>query len=53
MGFVLKCVANREWRVFRSRQPVRRGERSPYVTPSVVLHLGMMGAVNHLERATI
>jgi hypothetical protein len=42
MGFVLKRVANREWRVFRDRQPVRRGKRSPDATPRVALHLRMV-----------
>ncbi len=42
MGFVLKRVANREWCVFRGRQPVRRGKLRANVATRVVLHLGMV-----------
>src|SRR5260370_21895321 len=31
----------------QKRQPVRRGERSPDVTPSVALHLGMIFKPEH------
>ena len=47
MGFVLKRVANREWCVFRGRQPVRRGKLRANVATCVAFHLGMIFKPEH------
>src|SRR6266498_2523823 len=47
VGFAIKRVANREWRMFRDRQPVRRGKLRANVATCVAFHLGMILKPEH------